>query len=127
MRNLNFWLRISSFYGFLGVAMGAFGAHGMKARLSTELFAVFETASRYCLTHAVVLLAVAILSELKPSATIERSGWFFTLGIAVFSGTLWILAITGYRWLGAITPVGGVLLILGWGTLFFAATTKEIQ
>jgi uncharacterized membrane protein YgdD (TMEM256/DUF423 family) len=127
MKNSKFWIKIAGIYGVFGVATGAFGAHALKGKLPPELFTVFETGSRYCLVHAVALLAVGILSAIQPSIQIDRSGWCFTLGIAIFSGTLWILAITGQRWLGAITPIGGGFLILGWFMLFWAGMTKDKQ
>ena len=125
MKKTSFWIKIAAIYGFLGVAMGAFGAHGLKDKLPSDLFSVFETGSQYCLVHAVVLLAVASLSKSKPNVYINRGGWFFTVGIAIFSGTLWMLAITGQRWLGAVTPIGGVSLLLGWGMLFMAGFKQE--
>jgi len=127
MKKTKFWIKIAGIYGFFGVAMGAFGAHFLKEKLPQDLFTVFETGSRYCLIHAVALLAVGILSTIQPSIQTNRSGWFFTMGIAVFSGTLWILAITGQRWMGAITPIGGVFLMLGWLMLFLSGVAKDKQ
>ena len=119
------WLIFAGVYGMLGVGAGAFGAHALKTRLSADMLAVFETGSRYCLVHAVVLLGVAAYSALRPSAALRRSGWFFVVGIAIFSGTLWILALSGQRWLGAITPIGGTSLILGWFSLMMAGISQE--
>jgi len=116
----NIWLVLSGVFGFLGVACGAFGAHALKARVTTDLLAIFETASRYCLVHAVVLLGVAFLSQSSDSAWIPRAGWAFTIGILIFSGSLWLLVLTNTRWLGAITPIGGLFLLAGWISLCLA-------
>lgn len=121
----NRWLSIAAVFGFLGVAMGAFGTHGLKSILTPDLLTIFETGSRYCLIHAVVLLAVSILHQIQPSSLINRAGWLFSFGILIFSGTLWTLAITNTRWLGAITPVGGLCLLLGWGLLLWAGIKRK--
>ena len=121
----NRWLSISAFFGFLGVAMGAFGAHGLKNTLTPDLLVIFETGSRYCLIHAVVLLAVSILHQIQPSSLTNKAGWFFSIGILIFSGTLWTLAITNTRWLGAITPVGGLCLLVGWSLLLWAGIKRK--
>ena len=114
----NIPLFLSGIFGFLGVGAGAFGAHALKTRLPADLLAIFETGSRYCLIHAVVLLGLAVLFQKDPSPWISRSVFCFALGIIIFSGSLWTLALTNIRWLGAITPLGGVSLLLGW--LFLA-------
>lgn len=100
--------------GALGVGLGAFGAHGLRSRLEPRMLEVFETGVRYHLIHAVALLLVAVLISRHDSAAFRTAGWAFTGGIAVFSGTLYILSVTGMRWLGAITPLGGLALIVGW-------------
>jgi uncharacterized membrane protein YgdD (TMEM256/DUF423 family) len=117
-------LVFAGLYGFLGVAMGAFGAHALKSRLAEDLLVIFETGSRYCLIHAVALMCVSILAVDSSNKAINRSGWFFVVGITIFSGTLWLLALTGVRWLGAITPFGGVCLILGWFFLIVAGIQR---
>ena len=100
----------------LGVAFGAFGAHALEARLTAERLATFETAVRYQLLHALAILAAALLGgERAPLA-----GLLFVVGIALFSGSLYLLVLTGVRWLGAITPLGGVAFIAGWGVLALA-------
>ena len=119
------WLAFAGLYGVLGVGAGAFGAHALKTRLSSDMLAIFETGSHYCLVHAVALLGIAACSAFQPRVALRRSGWFFVFGIAVFSGTLWILALTGYRWLGMITPIGGTSLILGWLGVLTAGMSKE--
>lgn len=112
-------------FGALGVVMGAFGAHALKDRLGPQMLAIFETAVRYQLVHALALLAVGIVRGGRPeSAALAASGWLFTTGILIFSGSLYLLTLTGARWLGAVTPVGGVSLILGWVFLALAAIRR---
>ena len=106
---------------FLAVALGAFGAHGLRQRLSPEMLAIFETGVRYHVHHALALLAVAWVADKNPESFANAAGWAFTLGIVVFSGSLYILSISGIRWLGAVTPLGGVALLVGWVLLFLAA------
>ena len=104
----------SGIFGFLGVATGAFGAHGLKSVLSPDLLTTFQTGSRYVLVHAVILAFVGGLEIQWRHKYIERSGWSFVVGMAIFGGTLWTLALTEMRWLGAITPLGGLCLMSGW-------------
>lgn len=99
---------------FVAVAAGAFGAHGLKSRLTPELLAVFETGARYQMFHALALLAVAWAQSRWPGGAATWSGWLFVAGTLLFSGSLYALALTGARWMGAITPVGGLALLLGW-------------
>jgi uncharacterized membrane protein YgdD (TMEM256/DUF423 family) len=106
---------------FLGVALGAFGAHGLRGRLSPEMLTVFETGVRYHFYHALGLFAVAWLSESHPSGLVTLAGWAFLFGIIVFSGSLYVLSISGVRWLGAITPIGGVGFLVGWLLLVVAS------
>ena len=108
-------------FGLLGVALGAFGAHGLKGTLSPDMLANFETGVRYQMYHAVGLLAVAWAVTRWPGGLTTAAGWLFVVGILIFSGSLYILSITGIRWLGAVTPIGGVALIAGWGCLIVAA------
>ena len=105
----------------LGVMLGAFGAHALRDRLSAHLLGVFETGVRYHLIHALGLLAVAWAASRWPGPYITAAGWLFVAGITIFSGSLYVLAISGIRWLGAITPIGGVCLIVGWGLLAVGA------
>ena len=102
--------------GAVGVALGAFGAHGLKDHISPELLEIYRTGVLYHLLHAVALLAVAIAGPRLQRGALVRA--LFLGGIAIFSGSLYALALTGVRWLGAITPLGGVALIAGWATLF---------
>ena len=105
--------------GFIAVAAGAFGAHALKARLAPDMLAVFETAARYQMFHALALLAVAWATTRWPGRVAVLSGWCFIAGTVLFSGSLYLLALTDIRGLGAITPFGGVLFLAGW--LLFAA------
>ena len=107
--------------GFIAVGAGAFGAHGLKARLTPDLLAVFDTGARYQMLHALALLAVAWAVTRWPGRAALASGWCFVAGTVVFSGSLYLLALTGVRSLGAVTPFGGVLLLAGWLLLALAA------
>ncbi len=107
--------------GFVAVAAGAFGAHGLRARLAPDLLAVFETAARYQMYHALALLAVAWVAARWPGPLPQWAGWLFVVGTVLFSGSLYALALTSVRWLGAITPLGGVAFLAGWLCLALAA------
>ena len=115
------WFAVGALTGAIGVAIGAFGAHGLKARVSADLLAVFETGVRYQMYHALALLAVGWAATRWPGAWVTASGWLFIAGIVVFSGSLYLMTLTGARWLGAITPLGGVAFILGWIALAVSA------
>ncbi|CAN5617069.1 DUF423 domain-containing protein [soil metagenome] len=115
-----FWI-LGCAFGFLAVAAGAFGAHALRGRLSPEYVAVFETAVRYQMYHALALLGVTWAGTQWSGSRAALAGWLFTAGIVIFSGSLYILTLTGMRWLGAITPIGGVLLLLGWLVLAASA------
>lgn len=113
--------RISALFGFFAVALGAFGAHGLKGLLSEHgTAAIWQTAVLYHLVHAAVAWGVAAREPFRRAAW-----WAFVAGIAVFSGTLYILAATGVRWLGAITPIGGVALLVGWLLLAVERSEKR--
>jgi uncharacterized membrane protein YgdD (TMEM256/DUF423 family) len=112
---------IAALSGCFSVAAGAFGAHGLKERLAPDHLAIFETGARYQMYHALALLAVAWAASQWPSPGIRASGWCFLAGTFLFSGSLYILALTGVRWLGAITPVGGVAFLAGWILLAWGA------
>ncbi len=108
-------LILGSLFAGLAVALGAFGAHALRDRLDADLLNTFETAVRYQMYHALGLLAVGlVLARFSSSAFIPLSGWLFVAGIVLFSGSLYLLCFTGARWLGAVTPFGGVAFILGW-------------
>lgn len=116
------WLALGAAYGFLAVGLGAFGAHALKARLTPDLLAVWRTAVEYHFYHALALLAVGLLArQLPPSGALNASGVCFALGVLLFSGSLYALALSGVRVLGAITPLGGVLFLVGWACLVWVA------
>lgn len=104
----------------LAVAIGAFGAHGLKAHLSSEMLQIYKTGVEYHFYHALGLLLIGVLSISHPLSLLNWSALFLTVGIFLFSGSLYILTITGIKWLGAITPIGGVSFIAGWIFLFVA-------
>lgn len=120
-----FWLRAASLLMLLDVALGAFGAHALKGVLTEELKAVYETGIRYQAYHALALFAVAWLSSRFPSKAVEAAGWCFAAGIFWFSGSLYALSLTGIRKFGALTPVGGVLFLIGWACLLFASYSPQ--
>jgi uncharacterized membrane protein YgdD (TMEM256/DUF423 family) len=105
---------------FVAVAAGAFGAHALRARLSPELLAVFETGARYQMYHALGLIAAAWAAARWPGPLPQAAGWLFLAGTVLFSGSLYALALSGVRWLGAITPLGGVAFLAGWICLALA-------
>jgi uncharacterized membrane protein YgdD (TMEM256/DUF423 family) len=111
-----FWV-LGCVFAFLAVGAGAFGAHALRERLPADLLAVFETAARYQMYHALALLAVGWASAQWPGSGAALAGWLFTAGIVIFSGSLYLLTLTGTRWLGAITPIGGVAFLAGWAVL----------
>jgi uncharacterized membrane protein YgdD (TMEM256/DUF423 family) len=105
-----------SLSAFVAVLAGAFGAHALRQRLPSDLLAVFETGARYQMYHALALLFVAwAVTQWSPAAApLRAAGWLFIGGTALFSGSLYLLALTGWRWWGAVTPIGGVLFLAGW-------------
>ena len=116
------FLLASIISGFLAVAFGAFGAHGLKHKLSDYQLGIYQTAVEYQFYHSLALLAVAILSHFYPHSTALRiSGYAFVFGLVLFSGSLYILSLTGIRWLGAVTPIGGLGFLVGWFALVVAA------
>ena len=104
-------------FGFLGVWVGAFAAHMLKQKLTPELFDIFEVGVRYHMYHALAIVAVGLAVAQWPESGVGLAGWLFAAGILVFSGSLYVLAITGTKWLGAITPIGGVAFMAGWVVL----------
>jgi uncharacterized membrane protein YgdD (TMEM256/DUF423 family) len=108
---------LGALLAFLGVAFGAFGAHALRARLTPADLAIFETGVRYQMYHALALLVVAWAVTRWPEGSVHAAGWAFLVGVLVFSGSLYVLVLTGLRWMGAITPLGGILLLLGWALL----------
>jgi len=108
--------------GGIGVAAGAFGAHALRAQLEPRMLEVFETAARYQMYHALALLGVAWVGYQTQSSAAQVAGWAFAAGILLFSGSLYAMALTGVRELGAITPFGGAAFLAGWAALALAAT-----
>jgi uncharacterized membrane protein YgdD (TMEM256/DUF423 family) len=107
--------------GFIGVALGAFAAHGLKARLSPEVLSIFEIGVRYQMYHALALIGAAWAYSRWPGPAALAAGWLFVAGTIVFSGSLYLLALSGMRWLGAVTPFGGLAFLAGWICLAAAA------
>jgi uncharacterized membrane protein YgdD (TMEM256/DUF423 family) len=112
---------IGALAGVVGVTLGAFGAHGLRARISPEMLAVFETGVRYQMYHALALLVLGALAPSLSGRLVGIAGWSFTAGIFLFSGSLYLLALTDVRILGAVTPLGGVAFLIGWACLAIAA------
>jgi uncharacterized membrane protein YgdD (TMEM256/DUF423 family) len=109
----------------LAVALGAFAAHGLRSRISPEALQTFETGARYHMYHALALLVVAWAATRWPGGAVTAAGWLFVAGTLLFSGSLYLLAVTGMRVLGAITPFGGLAFILGWLALAWAAWAAQ--
>ncbi|MEQ1773853.1 MAG: DUF423 domain-containing protein [Burkholderiales bacterium] len=112
---------LGSLSGFLGVALGAFAAHALKGRVEPDLLLIFETGVRYQMYHAFALLAAGWASTRWPGRAVNLSGWLFVAGTIIFSGSLYALSLSGIRWFGAITPIGGLALLAGWLCLAWAA------
>ena len=115
------WFAVGAFAAMLGVALGAFGAHGLRSRVTPEMLAVFETGARYHMYHALALLAVGWAAARWTSPWVNAAGVLFAAGIVLFSGSLYLLAVTGTRAWGAVTPLGGLAFIVGWACLGLAA------
>jgi uncharacterized membrane protein YgdD (TMEM256/DUF423 family) len=115
------WLLLSACAGFTGVALGAFAAHGLKNQLTPAYLAVFQTGTHYQLVHALALFGVGLLAILRPAPLVNCAGALFTLGIALFSGSLYALTLSGISALGMVTPFGGVAFLAGWLCLGLAA------
>ena len=116
---------LGAMLAMIGVAAGAFGAHALKSRLTPDMLAVFEVGVRYQLVHALALLAVAWAMTRWPGRAALYAGALFIAGIVLFSGSLYLLALTGERSLGAITPFGGVAFLAGWACLAWAASRSS--
>ena len=115
------FLMLAAFFGFTGVALGAFAAHGLKNRLSAEYLAIFHTGVTYQLVHTLALLGVALLATQIPGRLVSWAGASFALGILLFSGSLYLLTLTGFSKLGIVTPLGGLAFLIGWLCLGLAA------
>jgi uncharacterized membrane protein YgdD (TMEM256/DUF423 family) len=126
---MRLFLLLSAASGFAAVASGAFGAHGLKAKFAAlpdaaDRLGWWQTASHYHLAHALALGLVAILLDRAPSTALSVSGWAFVAGTLLFSGSLYVMTLTGMRGLGAVTPFGGLSFLIGWAALAFAALSK---
>ena len=113
--------------GFAAVAAGAFGAHALDGRLDAKAAGWYDTAVRYQMIHALALLALAVLRELMPCRLITVTASCFVVGVIIFSGSLYAMAFGAPRWFGAITPLGGLALLVGWATLLRLACTRRSQ
>ena len=114
MTTARMFLAVGSTSAFLAVAAGAFGAHALRDRLDDSLLAAFETGVRYQMYHALALLAVASVCHARPSRAIRAAGICMLIGIVLFTGSLYGLTLLNWRWLGPVTPIGGVFLLVGW-------------
>ena len=112
-------------FAFLAVTLGAFGSHSLKAILTPDMLAVFETGVRYQMYHALALLVVGWTAHQCPQASVHIAGWLFAAGIVLFSGSLYVLALSGVRWLGAITPLGGLCFLAGWAVFAWQVFTQR--
>jgi uncharacterized membrane protein YgdD (TMEM256/DUF423 family) len=115
------WFAFGCLLMVAGVAAGAFAAHGLKARLSADNLEIWQTAARYHIYHALALLAVAYAAHRWSNGLTTLAGWLFIAGIVLFSGSLYILSVSGIKWLGAVTPLGGLCFLAGWVSLGAAA------
>ncbi len=115
---------VGAMSAFVGVAAGAFGAHGLKSRLSVEMLNAFEVGVRYQVYHALGLFVVAWALSRWPGTLTVASGWLFVVGTVLFSGSLYLMSLTGVRWLGAITPLGGLAFLAGWLCLAWRALSR---
>jgi uncharacterized membrane protein YgdD (TMEM256/DUF423 family) len=118
------FLLLGALSGLSSVAAGAFGAHALRQRLDERLLAVFETGARYQMFHALALLAIGMLLARGESRALTVAGWSMVVGTVLFSGSLYALALSGVRGLGAITPLGGVAFLIGWLALAWAGWTR---
>ena len=110
------WIVVAAIYGGLAVTAGAFGAHGLRERLAPDQLSAWNTAAQYQLMHSVVLLGLGLYSS-SSGRSVNLSGSLFALGVLLFSGSIYLLVLTSMRWLGPVTPIGGLLMIAAWGSL----------
>ena len=120
---IKLYLMIGSLFCMLSVMLGAFAAHGLKSRVSEYATGIFKTAAEYQMVHGLALIAIAIL--IKWGINLNWAGGFFIAGTVLFSGSLYLLALTGMKWLGPITPIGGVCFIIGWAILLVQAARSK--
>lgn len=116
---------LGAVFGFLGVALGALGAHALEPHLTPERLQTYELAARYQLFHALALFGVAWATVRWPGGVAPAAGWFMTVGIILFSGSLYLLSLGGPRWVAYVTPFGGVSFLIGWGLLFWLAVNAS--
>ena len=124
---MNLWIKLGGIFGGLSVMLGAFGAHSLKERLTEKSLATFQTGVLYQFMHSLALILVGILAMQfaeEHQKRVQRPGWFFLVGIILFSGSLYSLALGGPRWLGPVTPLGGLSFMIGWGLLAFSLPKK---
>ena len=121
------FLALGAISALVSVAAGAFGAHALRSRIAPELLVTFETGARYQMYHALGLIAVAWAASRWPSSATTAAGWLFALGTLLFSGSLYALALSGVRALGAVTPFGGLAFLAGWALLAWAAIRGQGQ
>jgi uncharacterized membrane protein YgdD (TMEM256/DUF423 family) len=124
---MRLWIKLGGILGGLSVMFGAFGAHSLKERLTEKSLATFQTGVQYQFMHSIALILVGLLSlhfADEHKKKIERPGWFFLAGIILFSGSLYSLALGGPRWLGPVTPLGGLSFMIGWVLLAFSLPKK---
>jgi uncharacterized membrane protein YgdD (TMEM256/DUF423 family) len=114
---VKFWLISAGIFGFLSVALGAFGAHSLKNIMDDYGKSIYEKAVLYQMFHTMALFAVGLLQLIQKQTSFSAAGWGFFIGIVLFSGSLYLLAVTGVKWLGAITPIGGIAFLFGWSGL----------
>lgn len=127
MTDTRWFLLLGAANAALAVLLGAFGAHSLKTHLAADMMAVYQTGLQYHLFHALGLIAVGLaMAPLGDSRWLRMSGWLMFAGIVIFSGSLYILSTTGWKWLGAVTPLGGLLFIAAWG-LFAIAVVKSVR
>jgi uncharacterized membrane protein YgdD (TMEM256/DUF423 family) len=115
-----FFFSAGAIAAFVGAVLGAFGSHYLRTKLNSEMLNIFEVGVRYQMYHALGLIAVAWAIARWPQAHFNSAGWCFIVGIIIFSGSLYLLSITGSRWFGAITPIGGLAFLAGWAILVWA-------
>ena len=119
-----FFIAIAAIVMFIGVSAGAFGAHGLKQILSADMLAIWQTAVTYQMVHGLGMLALGMLLQQKDDVLLRRAAWAMLIGVVIFSGSLYALALTGIRLLGAITPLGGLAFLAGWAMLAWATVRR---